>query len=286
MTPLRSKMIRELELRRRAPATIKLYVLAVRDLAKYFRRSPDRISMEEIRSFLHHLQVERKLSFSTCNQKVAALTFFYRNVLGREKFKLNVSTKRSRRLPEVFSRNEVSQLISAAQNMKHRVLLMTVYGAGLRVGEATRLKCTDIQSERMVIRVHQGKGGKDRYTILSERLLGELRAYWKHYRPGLWVFSDRTGTRPLPVGTAQKIYYHAKAQAGLKRGHGIHTLRHSFATHLLESGVDARIIQELLGHTNLGTTMRYLQVSQKQIGKVQSPFDLLPLAQDLDHLRE
>ena len=281
MTPLRAKMIRELKIQRKAPATIRAYVGAVEDLAKYYRRSPEGISLEEVRSFLHHLQEEKKLSANTCNQRACGLKFLYQRVLGREDFDLKISSRKPRRLPEVLSREEVSRLIAATGNLKHRVFLMTVYGGGLRVGEATKLRCKDIESERMMIRVDQGKGRKDRYTLLGERLLEELRKYWNEYRPKLWLFPNETGKRAMPVDTGQRIYYNAKRKAGIQRGHGIHTLRHCFATHLLESGVDVRTIQELLGHKDLRTTTRYFQVS-KQLGDVRSPLDRLPPPQGPD----
>jgi integrase/recombinase XerD len=224
---------------------------------------------------VHYLQEEKKLSANTCNQRACGLKFLYQRVLGREEFDLKITSKKPRRLPEVLSREEVSRLITTTGNLKHRVFLMTVYGGGLRVGEATRLRCKDIESQRMMIRVEQGKGRKDRYTLLGERLLEELRNYWNEYRPKLWLFPNETGKRPMPVDTGQRIYYNAKRKAGIRRGHGIHTLRHCFATHLLESGVDIRTIQELLGHRDLRTTMRYLQVS-KQLGDVRSPLDRLP----------
>jgi site-specific recombinase XerD len=236
-------MIRELELSRKSPRTIDAYVKAVAELARHYGRSPEAISLEEVRSFLHHLITARKLAFSSVNQKLGGIRFFYRHVLGRDDFALKVPAKRSGRLPEPLGRSEVARLIAAARNAKHRVLLMTCYAAGLRVGELVRLQPADIHSGRMLIRVDQGKGRKDRYTLLSPRLLEELRAYWRAARPGAWLFpgGDRSG--PLPVASAQRVYYTAKARAGITHGHGIHSLRHSFATHLLEAGVDLPTIQ-------------------------------------------
>src|SRR5919197_1491746 len=153
---------------------------------------------------------------------------------------------------------------------------MTTYAAGLRVSAVVRLKLTDIESERGLIRVEQGKGRKDRYTLLSTRLLTELRAYWQLYRPTLWLFTGLDPQRPMPIGTAQKIYYHAKQRAGITHGHGIHTLRHCFATHLLEAGVDVRTIQMLLGHRSLDTTTQYLRITRQYLATIRNPFDLLP----------
>lgn len=275
MSPLRQCMIRELELQRKSPTTLKAYVAAVSQLARHYNRSPDRISVEEIRSFLHHLITERKLAFSSVNQKLAGIRFFFEQVLGQDELQLRVPAKRSGRLPEPLGRQEIARLFAAVNYPKHRALLMTCYGAGLRVSELVHLKVTDIHSERMVIRVEQGKGRKDRYTLLSPRLLEELRNHWRSERPVEWLFMNRDRSGPLPATTAAKVYKNAKARAGITRGHGIHGLRHSFATHLMEAGVDLPTIQRLLGHTSLATTAKYLHVTSKHLGEVRSPLDLL-----------
>ena len=264
MTPLRKSMIRALELQRKAPGTISSYVKDVEQLARYYGRSPDKISIEEIRDYMHYLIVEKKYSYSYCNHKLVAINFFNREVLGR-KINLRVPTKRSNRLPEPLSRNEVARLIDAAGNLKHRVLMMTTYSAGLRRSEVVRLKPRDIHSDRMLIRVDQGKSCKDRYSLLSERLLNELRAYWREYRPEGWLFFNQARTNHLSKDTAGRIFYRLKERAGITHGHGIHTLRHSFATHLLEAEVDVRTIQVLMGHSNLKTTVKYLHVTQKHL---------------------
>lgn len=279
MTPLRQKMIRELELHRKSPRTVDAYVTAVVQLAQHFGRSPDRITIEEIRDFLHYLITDRKLAFSSCNQKLAGIRFFFQHVLGRRGFDLRVPAKRSGRLPEPLSRGEITRLIEATTNRKHRVLLMTCYAAGLRVSELVHLKLQDIHSERMLIRVDQGKGRKDRYTLLSPRLLEELRDYWREYRPRGWLFANQAGTGSLHPTSAQKIYYAAKERARIEHGHGIHSLRHSFATHLVECGVDLPTIQRLMGHTSLATTARYLHVSNQHLQSVSSPLELLRLPQ-------
>jgi len=285
MTPLRNQMIRELELARKSPRTIEAYVSAVAQLAAHFGRSPDQISVEEIRTFIHYLVTERKLAYSTVNQKLAGLKFFYRHVLGREEFDLRVPAKRSRRLPEPLSREEVARLLKAAEyNPKHRMLLVTAYAAGLRASELVHLQLADIHSERMLIRVNQGKGLKDRYTLLSPKLLSELREYWKLYRPAKWLFPGRLPTEPLTSGSAQEVFYKAKRLAGLKRGRGIHTLRHCFASHLLESGMDLPTLQRLLGHTSLVTTAIYLHVTEERLAEVESPLDLLRLPQPTENL--
>jgi integrase/recombinase XerD len=282
MTPLRQKMIHELELHRKSPRTIEAYVTAVAQLAQHYRRSPDAITLEEIREFLHYLITQRKVAFSTCNQKLAGIRFFYRIVLGQDEISLRVPAKRSGRLPEPLSRGEIARLLDATQNTKHRVLLMTAYGGGLRVSELVHLLPRDIHSERMLIRVNQGKGHKDRYTLLSQRLLEELRAYWRAYRPQHWLFSGKDASRPLPVDTAQKVFSTAKQRAGVQHGHGIHCLRHSFATHLMEAGVPLPTIQRLMGHACLSTTAKYLHVTSKHLGSIRSPLDLLRLPEEKD----
>jgi len=282
MTPLRQKMIRELELHRKSPLTIDAYVKAVARLAQHFGRSPDAISIEEVRDFLHHLITQEKVAFSTCNQKLAAIKFFYRHVLGQKDFSLRVPAKRGGRLPEPLARGEIAQILDRTGNLKHRVLLMTAYGGGLRVSELVHLRPQDIHSQRMLIRVNQGKGRKDRYTLLSQRLLEELRTYWRAYRPQHWLFPSRDVTRPLPANTAKKIFTQAKERAGIQHGHGIHSLRHSFATHLMEAGVPLPVIQRLMGHASLTTTAKYLHVTSQHLAGVRSPLDLLRLPQDSD----
>jgi site-specific recombinase XerD len=270
-------MIYELQLHRKAPSTIEAYVSAVAQLAVHYGRSPERITLEEVRAFLHYLIAHRKVAFSTCNQKLAGIRFFYRHVLGQKKLDLCVPAKRSGKLPEPLARSEIEALLNAARDEKHRVLLMTCYAAGLRVSELVHLRVDDIHSPRMQIHVRQGKGAKDRYTLLSPRLLEQLRAYWCGYRPQRWLFFGCDRRRPLPVGTAQRIYYTAKRRAGIQRGHGIHCLRHSFATHLMEAGVALPTVQRLLGHASLATTARYLHVTSKHLREVRSPLDLLRL---------
>lgn len=275
MSPLRQQMIRVLQLHRKSPDTIKPYVTAVSQLAQYYKRSPDQISDDEIRDFLHHLITVRKLSSSTCNQRIAAINFFYRHVLGRVDFQLKVPLKQSGRLPEPLSRSEVKRLIDAATNLKHSVLMMTAYGGGLRASELVRLKPADIHSDRLLIRIDQGKGKKDRYTLLSSRLLSELRRYYLAYRPVNWLFTNRNNDGSLSKGTALGVFDALKKRAGITHGHGIHSLRHSFATHLMEAGVPLPTIQRLMGHTTLATTARYLHVTSKHVEGIRSPLDVL-----------
>jgi integrase/recombinase XerD len=228
MTPLRAQMIRDMQLQRLAPQTQKAYVTAVAGLAKFYQCSPDRLRPEQIRTYLHHLLTERRLAWSSCNQAAAGLKFFYTKTLGWDVLHLDLPPRTGRsQLPQVLSIEELQRLFTRTKNPRHRVLLMTTYAAGLRVSEVVRLQLTDIESDRMLIRVEQGKGRKDRYTLLSTRLLTELRAYWQLYRPAPWLFTGLDPHRPMPSGTAQKIYYHAKRTAGITHGHGIHTLRNA-----------------------------------------------------------
>ncbi len=275
-------MVRILELDRKSPETIKPYVAAVAQLAEHYGRSPDQISIEEIRDFIHYLITVRKLASSTCNQRMAGINFFYRRVLGQTDFHLKVPLKRSGRLPEPLSRSEISRLIGATRNLKHRALIMTAYGGGLRVGELVMLKPEHIHSDRMLIRINQGKGRKDRYTLLSPNMLAELRNYWAAYRPAIWLFTNHHDNGPMPKGTVQQMFYDLKRRTKVRHGDGIHSLRHSFATHLMEAGVPLPTIQRLMGHTSLATTAKYLHVTSRHIQGVRSPLDLLRMPTDGD----
>ncbi|MFQ5684975.1 MAG: tyrosine-type recombinase/integrase [Candidatus Binatia bacterium] len=274
MGALRTKMIEEMRLRDFSPRTHESYLRAMVGLVKYYRRSPDQLTQEEIRAYLLHLE-ERGLSPSSRNIAISGLKFFYHQLLGWNENQLFVPPrKRTSRLPEVLSQREVERLLAATVKLRDRCLLMTAYAAGLRVSELVSLQVSDIDSERMMIRVQQGKGRKDRYTILSSRLLAELRWYWKHHRPQTWLFPNGKGGH-VSINYAQRIYNFAKQSDGLKKGKGIHTLRHCFATHLLEAGVDLRTIQTLLGHNSMQTTQRYLQIRQHKLEATVSPLDLL-----------
>jgi site-specific recombinase XerD len=222
--------------------------------------------------------MERKLSPNSLTGYCSGLRFFYNETLGWDETKLFIPPrKKPSLLPEVFSPDEVVRLIGAARGLKQRVLLMTTYSAGLRVSELVNLKITDIDAARMTIRVKQGKGGKDRYAILSQNLLTELRQYWKRYRPALWIFPNRAKNGPLSRNEAWHIFNQAKKRAGLKKGRGIHTLRACFATHLLEAGVDLRSIQFLMGHNSILSTQRYLRLQPHNRGSTVSPLDMLQL---------
>lgn len=281
MTRLRAQMIRKLELRRAAPKTIKAYVQAVKLLAKFYGRSPDQLTVDEVQSYLHHLLTERKLAASSVNQAVCAIRYFYHQVLGRKEFRLEVRSKRSGRLPEILSRSELERLFNAAQYPKHRAMLVTTYAAGLRASETVALQPRHIDSQRMLIRVENGKGGKDRYTLLSPQLLDELRIYWRLCRPRQWLFPGRDPAQPMSRETAGQIYRRCKHRAGIHRRGGIHTLRHCFATGLLEAGVDLPTIQQLMGHTDIKTTMRYLRIAPRRLSQLSSALDLLCLPDSL-----
>ena len=271
-------MIEEMKLRNFSAATQESYVYAVSRLARYHNKSPDQLSKQDIRAFLVHLTMERKLSPNSLTGYCSGLRFFYNDTLGWDETKLFIPPrKKSSSLPEVFSPDEVVRLIGAARGLKQRVLLMTAYSAGLRVSELVNLKITDIDAQRMTIRVKQGKGRKDRYAILSQNLLVELRQYWKRYRPAIWLFPNRAKNGPLSRGEAWHIFRSAKQRAGLKKGRGIHSLRACFATHLLEAGVDLRSIQFLMGHTSLLSTQRYLRLRPQNVDYAVSPLDRLQL---------
>jgi site-specific recombinase XerD len=280
MTELRRSMLRAMKLRGFSDRTQVSYINAVAKLALHYHKRPDQISQEEIHEYLLYLQEDRRLSWNSCNVAICGLRFFYNQVLARQDMYLEIPPrKHPESLPEVFSQAELQRLFDSANTLRDRVLLMTTYSAGLRVGEVVCLKINDIHSERMLIRVKQGKGKKDRYTLLSQKLLKELRAYWYMYRPRLWLFPAAKGNqdRPLSISSAQKTYNQAKKKANLTRGRGIHTLRHCFATHLLEAGADLRMIQQLLGHKSIQTTLVYLKITQKYLSKRSDTFDLLAI---------
>ncbi|MBU4471999.1 MAG: site-specific integrase, partial [Proteobacteria bacterium] len=251
MSELRKRMMREMDLRNFAPKTKQAYTHAVAGLANYYKRQPDKISQKEVEDYLLYLKNERKLSFNTRNVAASAFKFFYNTTLKDESCCIDLPPRKGpTKLPVVLSHKEVMRIIEAPDNLKHRVLLMTIYSGGLRVSEAVSLKPAHIDSERMLIRVEDSKGAKDRYTLLSKKLLEELRLYWKVCKPKHWLFpSTRNPEHPIDTSTAQKIFYNAKNKAGITKGNGIHVLRHCFATHLLEAGYDVRRIQIMMGHT-------------------------------------
>ena len=275
MSPLRKQMEADMVLRGLADRTREAYIAAVVGIAKYYGRSPDQLTEEEIERYLLHLIEARKLAWATTNQAACALTFLFHVTLKQAQTSFRIPRRKlPSKLPEILSREEVRGILQASANLKHRTLLTTTYAAGLRVSEVCSLKVSDIDSERMMLRVESGKGAKDRYTLLSPRLLDLLRLYWRASRPVTWLFPTRDG-RCIDTTQAQKMYYAAKRRAGITKEGGIHSLRHAFATHLLEAGVDVHTIQRLLGHGHLSTTARYFHLKQHVVTTA-SPLDLLP----------
>ena len=275
--PLRRRMIEDMTVRNLSPARQQSYIHAVARFSLFFRCSRDRLGPEEARRFQLHL-LARGISWSGLNQIVCALRFFYGTTLGRTELPERIAYAREpRKLPVVLGAEEVVRFLDAVANPKHRVALITAYATGLRAAEVVRLKLADIDSSRMVIRVEHGKGGKDRYVMLSPQLLGILRGYWRLTRPTHWLFPGRQATRPLHPAGLHLACRSARAAAKMDKRVTVHTLRHSFATHLLESGTDIRIIQSLLGHSNLQTTARYTQVATTTIRGTRSPLDRLRL---------
>ena len=276
MGELRKRMDGDLVVRGMSERTRESYLGSVAALAKYYGRRPDRISEAEVQRYLLHLIEERKLSWSSCNVAAQGLKFFYRITLKRSQTQFGIPTARQpQRLPEILSREEVMALIENTLNLKHRAILMSAYGAGLRLNEICHLKVRDIDSDRMTIRVEQGKGARDRYTLLSPRLLAELRRYWTAYRPKEWLFTRKDPMQPISDQTVHRIYHAAKARAEIVKAGGIHSLRHAFATHLLEAGVDIHTIQRLMGHGHISSTLRYFHLARKHLAGTPSPLELL-----------
>jgi site-specific recombinase XerD len=274
MTELREKMIREMELRNLSENTQRSYLQAVYGLAKHYMQSPDKLTKEMIEDYLLYLKKEKENALTTVGSAITGMRFFYNHILGDEQLSPSCSfAKTPRKLPTVLSQEEIWSIINATNNMKHRLLLMTTYSAGLRATEVLALKAEHIDSKRMLIKV-TGKGGKQRYTLLAKKLLPELREYYKTYRPKILLFPSHRKGKPLTYQTIRSLYEKARQRAGVNRGAGVHTLRHSFATHLLEAGYDIRKIQVLMGHTRLTTTMIYLHVSRETLAKIPSPLDL------------
>ena len=279
MRALRKQMQADMVLRGLSDRTQEAYIGAVAKFAKYYHRSPEQITPEEMQRYLLYLLEERKLAHSSCNVVCSALQFLYGVTLKRRgEFELP-RPKVPQRLPQILSREEVAAIFEYTDNLKHRAFLMTAYGAGMRLLEVCHLKVADLDSHRMTLRIDQGKGAKDRYALLSPELLKELRRYWTAYRPQSWLFpSPRNAELAMLPKTAQRIYYRAKARAGITKDGGIHALRHAFATHQLEAGTDVHTIQRLLGHGSLSTTQRYFHLAQRHLSGRGATADLLARA--------
>jgi len=277
MTPLRRRMIDDMTLRNLSPSTQQSYIYAVAKFSRYFGHSPKDLGAEEVRAYQLHL-VGLGWSWSHINQVSCALRFLFGVTLERTDVSVRiVSGKKPRKLPVVLSGEEIVRFLEAIPGLRNRAALTTAYGAGLRVAEVCSLKVGDIDSSRMLIRVEHGKGAKDRYVMLSPNLLKILRAYWRLARPGGWLFPGRETHQPVSKGALQSACRIAARQADLDKAVTVHTLRHSFATHLLESGTDIRIIQVLLGHRRMETTAIYTRVAAPVIAATASPLDRLQL---------
>jgi integrase/recombinase XerD len=278
MGRLRDRMEQDLILRRLSPSTRRNYLLYCRKFAEHYWRPPEEVGEQEIRAYLLHLIQVEQVSYATYRQIVAALKFLYTVTLSRpwEVQRIPFPRHRRPRLAEVLRQDQIVQLFAALRRPKYRAVLMTCYAAGLRISEACQLRVEDIDSRRMVIRVRYGKGGKQRYTILSRRLLAVLRKYWKIDRPKVWLFPGQGASGHVAPGTVRGVFRKAREQLRLGKGCTPHTLRHSFATHLLENNTDLVTLQAMLGHSTIKTTSTYTHVRTDHIRKVTSPFDLLP----------
>lgn len=276
MTPLRARMVEDLEIRNRSPNTIKTYVLAVAQFAAYFGRSPELLGLEEIRNYQIYLVREKRISTGTLNITVAALRFLYCTTLNKDwKIESIPYAKAPKKLPTILSQNEILRFFDAISNLKHRAIVMTIYSAALRVSEGAHLRVEDIDSERMLIHVNQGKGRKDRLELvtLSETLLEILRDYYRAYRPRDWLFPGKDPDRPITRDSIAQVV----KRAGKAIGKPVtpHTLRHSSATHLLEAGYNVRSVQGVLGHARISTTDVYSHVTRQRLTATKSPLDLL-----------
>jgi integrase/recombinase XerD len=288
MTRLRKMMLEELQRRNYSQSTTTAYIRTVEDFARYFKRSPDQLGPEHIREYQAQLFSKQKLAPNTVTQRLAALRFFFVKTL-RKPWSADETPypKKVVRMPAILSQDEVAKLIDAAYTPFHRIVLMTLYATGVRRAELARLKITDIDSERMVIHVQGGKGRKDRDVMLSPKLLEALREHWRSLRrkPAEWLFPGNrwhTANHPIDTKVPWQACHAAAQRAGIQKEIHPHTLRHCFATHLLEAGADLRTIQVLLGHRDLEETTIYLHLSQRHLHATASPLDTLPLSPTLN----
>jgi site-specific recombinase XerD len=278
MSKLREQMIRAMELKNLSKHTQKAYLAAVTGLARHYHKSPEKITKHMIEDYLLYLKNEKGNAPNSCACVLTGLRFFYSNVTDQNIPVDFRARKKVRKLPCVLTQQQVWRIICAAKNLKHRLMLMTTYSAGLRASEVIALKPKHIESDKMLIKIRAGKGDKDRYSLLSVKLINQLRDYYKTDRPKTYLFPSsykHKKQKPLCYESLRSIYENARKKAGVKKGAGIHTLRHSFATHLLEAGYDIRKIQVLMGHARLSTTMIYLHVSRQTLSKIPSPLDLI-----------
>lgn len=275
MTPLRQRLCDDLRLRNYAPKTIEAYVAAVVKLTRYCGRAPDQLGPEQIRAFQLHLR-QQGVPWNSFNQIVCGLRFFYHVTLGRPDVVTMIPYgRRAKTLPNVLSPEEVARLLAALPHQRYRLLARLAYACGLRLSEVLHLKVGDIESRRLVLRIRQAKGRKDRLVALPPRLLEELRAYWRCYRPRDWLFPGHKAGQPLHAGAVQRVFHRAVLACGFGRRVSCHTLRHSYATHLLEAGVDLMTLQQLLGHRDLKTTAHYTHVTAERFGQLPDLLDRL-----------
>jgi site-specific recombinase XerD len=266
----------DLELKGFSPNTQRAYIANIKRFAKHFMKSPTDLGESEIKEYLHYLISEKNLSNSYISSTYSALKFLYETTLKRHWEMDGIPrTKKPKKLPLILSKDEVKRLINVTTNLKHRAILSTIYSSGLRVSEAANLRLTDIDSSNMQIRVEQGKGSKDRYTILSDKNLELLRQYYKLYHPTTWLFQGQSIVTPLTARTIQRVFEQSKQKAGINKDVTVHSLRHSFATHLLEAGTDIYHIQLLLGHSSVKTTSIYIHLTNKNLLKLKSPLDTI-----------
>lgn len=277
MKTLRSQMTQQMQLMGYSKKTIQTYIASIALLATHYNKSPDLLTIEQIRDYIQKRIIDGGYSKSLLNQNISAIKILYCQVLRREWNKIDIPRpRREKRLPVVFSRDEVELILKTPKNVKHKAILMLTYSAGLRISEICNMKVADVDSKRMLVRVVQAKGNKDRYSILSALTLDMLRLYWKFYKPKHYLF-EGYGHSKIGISTVRSVFVKALAKSGVKKKVGIHTLRHSFATHLMEQGVSLPVIQQLLGHKSLKTTSGYLHVQQYSIETVISPIDRLSL---------
>jgi integrase/recombinase XerD len=283
VTRLRQMVLEELQRRNYSPNTVRTYIHAIEDFARYFGRSPYRLGPEHIRRYQVHLFRDRKLSAGTVEGRTAALRFLFVKTLKRPYIHDQIPfPKRQRPLPTVLSQEEVARLIDSAQSLMHRAMLMTLYGTGVRRAELCQLKVADVDSKRMVIRVRHGKGGRDRDVLLSDKLLETLREYWRWMKPKTYLFPGTVKNWRADVPITTKVVWtavnEARKRAGIAKRISPHTLRHSFATHMLEAGADLRTIQVLLGHAELADTAVYLHLSRRHLQAVASPIEAITVS--------
>ena len=283
ISPLRRRMLDDMTLRKLQAKTQAAYIRSVKNFTRFFGRSPELAEPEDLRRYQLHM-VEQGVSSTTLNATITGLKFFFGVTLDRPSTLKKMSpVRKEQKLPRVLSVDQVARLLQAASNLKHRAALSVAYGAGLRASEVTHLKIADIDSERMIIRIHQGKGRRDRYAMLSPALLELLRSWWRQAHaegrmlPGGWLFPGQNPVKPLSTRQLNRACKSAAAAAQLDQRISMHTLRHSFATHLLEQKVDIRVIQVLLGHQKLENTARYSHVATRTLSEVTSPLDQLAL---------